>query len=57
MQILVRYLVMFAWGNVLACAKTIAKMRRQGQRPSYFSLFFYLLLDPEAFRNFACVFV
>lgn len=30
----------FAWGNVLACAKMIAKMRRQGQHP----ILFYVLL-------------
>lgn len=47
----------FAWGNVLAYAKMIAKMKRQGQRPIlFYFMFFYLLLDPEAFRIFACVF-
>lgn len=45
----------FAWGNVLACAKIIAKMRRQEQHPILLCfMFFYLLLDPGAFRNFAC---
>lgn len=48
----------FPWGNVLACAKMIAKMRRQGQRPIlFYFMFFYLLLDPGAFRNFACIFL
>lgn len=48
----------FAWDNVLACAKMIAKMRRQEQRPIlFYFIVFYLLLDPGAFRNFACTFL
>lgn len=46
----------FAWGNVLACARMTAKMRRQWQRPIlFYFMFFCLLLDPGALRNFACV--
>lgn len=48
----------FAWGNVLACARMIAKMRRQWQRPIlFYFMFFCSLLVPGALRNFACVFL
>lgn len=46
----------FAWGNVLACAKMIAKMRRQGQRPI---LFYVLLLavGPWGMQKFCMYFL
>lgn len=46
----------FAWGNILACAKMIAKMRRQGQRPI---LLYVLLLavGPWGMQKFCIYFL
>lgn len=46
----------FAWGNVLACAKMIAKIRRQGQRPI---LLYVLLLavGPWGMQKFCMYFL
>lgn len=47
--------ICFAWGNVLAYAKMIAKMRRQGQHPI---LFYVLLLavGPSGIQKFCMCF-
>lgn len=45
----------FAWGNVLACAKMIAKMRRQGQRPILFSVLL-LAVGPWGMKQFCMYF-